>query len=113
MKIFEFDIDGVERGFNFNFKAFSYMEEATGFALDEIIEKLTGKGAKVDLLIKFFHSGARNYAEAKGAQIDFTENDVSDWISDIGLPKAFEMINAAVGAKTPKNSKPHPQKVGK
>jgi len=110
--VFEFEIEGKKRGFHFNFMAFGVLEEMTGLDLDELISKLSGRGAKVKLLSQFFFAGAKNYCDSRGQEVDFTINDVSDWVTEIGFDKAFQLIAEALGTKTPKNSKPHPEKVG-
>lgn len=110
---YEFTIEGKKRGFRFNFLAFDYMEEISGLPLDEIIAKITSKTEKkVRLLNQFFFSAAKNYTESKGEEVDFDMNDTADWINEIGFEQAFKLITEAIGAKTPKNSKPLPMVEG-
>src|SRR5688572_13354402 len=112
--LFEFKDEGKTRGFLFNFAAFGIVEERMGIQIDDILEKLSpkNKGPKVKLLMEIFYAAAVNYAEMKGQEMDFTIHDVGGWISEVGLDKAAKLITDAVSTKTPKNSNPHPEKVG-
>lgn len=112
--LFEFNDEGKTRGFLFNFNAFGIVEERLNLQLDEILEKLgpKNKGPKVKLIAEIFYAAAANYSDMKGQEVDFTIHDVGGWISVIGLENAAHLITEAVSVKTPKNSKPHPEKVG-
>lgn len=105
--IFEFEIDGVKRGFYFNFNALGIVEENTGEPIDEIIKQLNDKKKpKVKLLANMFYAGALNYCDFRNIEPDFTIHDVGDWISEVGLVKAAELIKGAINVQTPKNSSP-------
>lgn len=107
---FEFDYEGVKRGFYFNFNALGILEEQMGIPIDDIIEQLSNKDGvkrpKVKTLLNFFYAGAVNYCEAKEKEVDFKLHDVGDWISEIGLEQAGKLIAVALSSHTPKNSSP-------
>lgn len=107
--VFEFDYEGVKRGFYFNFNALGILEEQMGIPLDDIIEQLSNnveKKPKVKTLLNFFYAGAVNYCEAKEKAVDFKLHDVGDWISEIGLEQAGKLLMVALSSHTPKNSSP-------
>ena len=110
--IFEYTIEGRTVGFRFNFRTFGVLEKSTGIGLDTIISTLSSKTAKADLICEYFFAGAKHYAQSKGLPVDFSSDDVADWLSVIGLEKSFYMIAESLGTETPKNSLPHHQKVG-
>lgn len=105
--LFEFEIEGIKRGFYFNFNALGILEERMNEPLDEIIKKLNDtKKPKVKLITNFFYAGALNYCDFKGIETDFTIHHIGDWISEIGLEKAGNLIREAISVSTPKNSSP-------
>lgn len=105
--LFEFEIEGVKRGFYFNFNALGIVEERMNQPLDEIIKQLNdSKKPKVKLLSNFFYAGALNYCDFKEIDPDFTIHHIGDWISEIGLEKAGNLIREAISISTPKNLSP-------
>jgi hypothetical protein len=105
--LFEFEVDGVKRGFYFNFNALGLLEEMVDQPIDQIINQLNSvKKPRLKLLSNFFYAGAINYCDFKGIEKDFTIHTVGDWIGQIGLAKASELLRDAISTKTPKNSEP-------
>lgn len=108
--IFEFEIDGVKRGFYFNFNALALLEEMVDQPIDSIITQLnSSKRPKLRLLSNFFYAGAVNYCDYKGIEKDFSIHTVGDWIGAIGLPKAAELLRDGISMRTPKNFSPLPE----
>jgi hypothetical protein len=113
--LFEFETeDNKKLGFLFNFNAFGIVEERLNIPFDEILEKLnpTYKGPKVKIISEIFYAAALNYCDMKNIEPDFTIHDVGGWISEVGLDRAANLLTQAISTKTPKNSHPHPAKVG-
>lgn len=106
--IHEFEFEGKTRGFLFNFVTLGILEERENTPIDDIIQRFSkgSKSPKLKLVLSFFHAAAINYADEKGRQIDFTLNDVSEWVQFIGFDKATGLMSNALKSTTPKNSKP-------
>lgn len=104
--IFEFEFEGKQRGFYFNFNALGILEEMVDKPIDEIIEQINSKKPKLKLLSNFFYAGAVNYCEYKGFEKDFTVHQIGDWLSTIGLEKAGKLLREAISIQAPKNLSP-------
>jgi hypothetical protein len=46
--------------------------------------------------INVFYAAAKAYNQRKGLQIDFTKEDVADWIDEIGLEEAAGILERAM-----------------
>lgn len=105
--LFEFEFEGQQRGFLINFAAFGIWEERMNTPLDELLEKIADKKSpKIKLLLNLFYAGAVAYCEAKDKQVDFNSSDVSNWISELGIKKAGDLIKESLSTVTPKNLNP-------
>ncbi len=75
--------------------------------LDQLFERLgiAGEESKVDLVTinNFFYAAAINYTEGKGLPVDFTAQDVSDWLDENGLDKTMQMMKEAIQTPEIKN----------
>lgn len=113
--LFEFDYEGIKRGFYFNFDALAILEEQENIPIDDILAQLSAddKRPKLRLMGKFFYAAALNYCEAKDIEVDFNRHNVSDWISEIGLEQAGKLLMQSLSATTPKNLNPLQSTEGK
>lgn len=104
----EFEFEGKTRGFLFNFLTLGIFEESCDVPLDEVLERFSkgSKKPKITIVLKYFHAAAVNYSQEKGRAIDFTLNDVSNWVQWIGFDKAASLMASGLKITTPKNSKP-------
>ncbi len=103
----EFECDGATRGFLLDFNAFSIMEEKVNLSIDDIINKIgSAKAPKMKLILNLFYAGALSYCEYKGVEPDFKINDISRWVTELGLEKAGMLVQEAFRTNTPKNSSP-------
>lgn len=105
-KIFEMEVDGKTVGFRFNMLCMAKACKIIGCSMDELFQKMgMVKGYEMDLeaAMNFFYAAAINYNEGKKKEIDFTVQDVSDWIDYFGLAKMSEMIKESFEAPEIKN----------
>ncbi len=105
-KEFEMEIDGKTVGFRFNMLASGKACNILKCSMDELFFKLgLVKGSTMDLeaALYFFFAAAQNYSESKGQVIDYTAQDVSDWLGHFGLEKSMTMMQEAFNAPEIKN----------
>jgi len=107
---FEFEVDGVRRGFKFGTYALRVISKETGIAdIKEIFKRI--EQGDLDVLGKFYYGSAVHYAKSKTPKlkdedIDFDEVAVSDWMDMIGQDKIAEMTLQLLESYQPKNSQP-------
>jgi len=100
------EVDGKTVGFRFNMLAFAKTCELEGCDLTELYVRLgleKGENTNLISLNNFFFAAAINYAEGKNLPIDFTKQDVSDWLDIYGIEKSMEMMTEAFKSPQIKN----------
>lgn len=106
----EVEINGVKRGFKFGTYTFKLITEITGITdVNEIFGSLSGQN--LGFLPAFYFACAKHYSLSNKQPVDFTEVDVADWIDEMGVEKAHEVLSELVKAYTVKNQKA-PQEPG-
>ena len=105
-KVFEVDVDGVKRGFRFNMLAFGKACRIEKCDITELFDRMIGNKEEnrqpdIVAMLSFFFAAAENYTEGKGQKVDYTQQDVSDWLDTVGLAKAMDMMQE--GLKTVKS----------
>jgi hypothetical protein len=122
--IFEFEVEGVKRGFKFGTYALSIACEKEDCSVDVLYKrcgipytvKKRGKDgkeeevvkadpAKLKSLLHLFYGAAVHYAEDFDLPNDFKPSTVSNWLDEIGLDKLNSMIVQGLTQYSPKNSK--------
>ena len=100
------EVDGKTVGFRFNMLAFGKACELEGCDLTQLYSRLGIYGGDTNLLAlnHFFFAAAINYAEGKNLPIDFTKQDVSDWLDIYGIEKSMEMMTDAFKSPQIKNA---------
>lgn len=100
--IVEFKIGEKDRGFSFGLNTIKIITDLTGI---KPIEDIFSKFKENDLMFlrTFFYACALHYAKSKKVEIDFEEFDVSDWLDELGLPKAMEIMGELLKTYTLKN----------
>lgn len=108
-KVFEIEIDGVQRGFRFNMLSIGKACRLENCDVSELISRVVGevkddvvvRAPDLQAMVNFFFAGAVNYCEGKGIKVDFTAQDVCDWLEHIGLEKTKELLyeNLKVSSK--------------
>lgn len=107
--LFEFEIEGKQRGFLINFAAFGIWEEKNNCPLDELLARIGDpKAPKIKLISTLFYAGAVSYCEHYEKEVDFKPADISNWLSELGIDKAGQILKESLSAVTPKNLNPLP-----
>ena len=112
--IFEFEVNGIKRGFKFGTYALAIAQERDGCELSTLFQrigygKMEGRNVNVMSLLNIFYGAAVHYAESKRQEIDFSASDVSDWLDEMGLEKTNNMLASGLETFTPKNSNSLPE----
>jgi hypothetical protein len=103
--IVEFDVKGVKRGFKFGTSTVGMVMEMRGIkTLIDFITAMSDPG-NIPFVLDLLYCSAVSYARASKKEVDFTKDDVADWIDEIGVDESFAMINRAFTQYTPKESK--------
>lgn len=91
--IVEIEVSGKKRGFKFGMLAIGLMMQRREITFPEFLDKL----GKTDILftIDLLHAAAESWHKSKNLPVDFTAEDVADWMDEIGMVKAFSIINNA------------------
>ena len=55
-----------------------------GITIDQYFELIGGKVLDLDTIIKLIYAGYKSACNSKKEPIEYTENDVCDWIDEIG-----------------------------
>ena len=55
-----------------------------GIAIDQYFELISGKVLDLDTIIKLIYAGYKSACNSKKEPIEYTEDDVCDWIDEIG-----------------------------
>lgn len=55
-----------------------------GVTIDQYFELIGGKILDIDTVIKLVYAGYKSACNSKKEPIEYTENDVCDWIDEIG-----------------------------
>lgn len=55
-----------------------------GIAIDQYFELIGGKVLDLDTIIKLIYAGYKSACNSKKEPIEYTEDDVCDWIDEIG-----------------------------
>lgn len=116
--IFEFEVNGVKRGFKFGTYALSIACEKDDCALDVLLrrcgvpytvkkngkDELKSDAPKLKSLLHLFYGAAVHYAEDRDQPSNFKPSTVSDWLDEIGLDKLDSMLVQGLTQYSPKNS---------
>lgn len=116
-KVFEVEIEGVKRGFRFNMLAIGKACRIEQCDINELFNRVIGeyeydalgnriaviRHPDVESMINFFHAAAINYHEGKSQEVNFTVQDVSDWLDHLGLERTSKMMAEALKTAKSKN----------
>lgn len=118
--IFEYDVEGVKRGFKFGTYGISIACEKEDCAVDVLYrrcgmpyvikntdgkEEIKADTPKLKSLLHLIYGAAVHYAEDNNLPIDFKVSHVSDWLDLIGEEKVKQMLSAGLLQYVPKNLK--------
>lgn len=117
--IFEYEVDGVKRGFKFGTYGISVACEKEGCTVDELYRKCgipyvskdkngqpVVKAEKPNLksLLHLVYGAAVHYAEDNDLPTDFKVSHVSNWLDEIGEDGVRQMFEYGLKQYVPKNS---------
>lgn len=104
---FEIEVGGKKRGLKFGTLANAMFCESEGLKPKDIQQRVEEDHPFVD--IDFTYYAACAYCRLKGINVDFTKDDVSCWIDEIGKARLAEMLMEAFKVFVPKNVIPPTQ----
>lgn len=116
-KIFEIEIEGKTVGFRFNMLAIGKACKLESCDVTELFSRITGevesdeqgnvvkvvRQPDIEAVLNFFFAAAVNYTEGNKQKVDFTAQDVSDWLDFLGLETAMRMIRENLTTTKSKN----------
>ncbi len=102
--ISEIQVGEVKRGFKFGTYSMAVTCKEEKCSVTELGKRLMNPEDNLETLLNFLYGAAVAYQKSKRLEVDFTPVDVSDWLDEMGLDKAMEIINE--GLKQPKNDLP-------
>lgn len=112
--IFEFEVNGVKRGFKFGTYGISVACEKDDCTVDVLLKRcgipyLNANGdassdkPRLKSLLNFFYGAAVHYAEDHNLPTDFKPSTVSNWMDEIGLENVNKMVVNGLQQYVPKN----------
>jgi hypothetical protein len=101
---FKFEVQGVERGFKFGTLANALFCKGEGIKPLDIQKRILEDDAFID--IDYAYYAALAYCQINKIDVDFTKEDVSCWIDEIGVARLGEMLAEAFKSYLPKNVNP-------
>lgn len=91
----EKEIGGVKRGFELGTKTFVYIAEQTGEVdVRKVIQRLTTGDVKFIVSVGFCFAKHYDLRVARKEKIEYTEDDVYDWVDEVGLKNFSDEIIA-------------------
>lgn len=114
--IFDFEIGGKKRGFKFGTYAMAIACRAENCKVGELLKKIglttevkegEERSGNIDLmaLLNFYHAAAVAHAEHNKQPVDFTVQDVSDWLDELGEEKMAKITTEGLTQYEPKNER--------
>lgn len=103
--IVEFQIKGQKRGLKFGTQTVRLIMEMRGIkTLMDLIRDMSDPG-NIPFVLDMLYCSAVSYAASNKIKVDFTKEDVADWMDEIGLDEATAIINKAFTQYSPPDSK--------
>jgi len=111
---FKFNIAGVERGFKFGTLSEALFCERESITPKQLRQRISDDDPYID--IDYAYYAACAYCRIKGINVEFTKDEVSCWIDEIGKQRFTDMIVESFKTFVPKNVSPpkegEPQTIG-
>lgn len=92
----EKEIAGKKIGFKFDMAAFEAMGDDLNLGLSGLLISI-GQG-KLSTLATFLFRGATRYCKAEKKQVDFTRDDASDWLGELGFEETMKLAESCIEA---------------
>lgn len=108
--VVEFDVQGKKRGFRNDQYGLLIAVRKDGGNYKDLMDRVE-KGDTL-AFVHLMYGLAASYCEARSLKVDFTVNDMGDWLTEIGSEKMREYFQQLFRVpEVPKNS-PSPQETG-
>lgn len=88
------EINGVEREFVWNMGALCELGDLTGLSITMLVGKMMDPS--FSFVRDFMYVGAVQAVHKNKGRIDFSRNDVSVWVEDIGIEKCLRQLSEAI-----------------
>lgn len=98
---FKFDIQGSERGFKFGTLAVALFCKQEGITPKDFQQRINDGDPFID--IDYAYYAAVAYCQINKKDVDFTKEEVSCWIDEVGSSRFAEMIVESFKTFVPKN----------
>src|SRR5690606_36412024 len=103
--IVEFQFEGQKGGLKFGNQAVRLIMEMRGIrSLMDLMREMSDPG-NIPFVLDMLYCSAVSYAASNKIKVDFTKEDVADWMDEIGLDEATANINKAFTQYSPPDSK--------
>lgn len=96
--------------FKFNMAAFEMLGDLQNMGLSEVIR--SAAVGRISTLSAFLYSGAMQYCKQEKTKADFTREDTTDWIEQIGWENVLKLITDCFEAPEVKNEEATAEKIG-
>lgn len=100
--IIEFEISGKKRGLKFGQYALLLASRKDECSLSQFFTRVLVDKETLSF-IHLLYGAAVSWCESKNKKIDFTVEDISEWINELGVERMTEYINEGLKAPEVKN----------
>lgn len=90
----EKEIAGKKIGFKFSMAAFEAMGDDLNLGLSGLLISI-GQG-KLSTLATFLYRGAMQFAKSEKKQVDFTREDASEWLGELGFEEVMKLAESCI-----------------
>lgn len=103
--IFEFEIKGETVGLRFGTRALRILETKLNENISGVLSKAVSGRPGIDFMCNIFECAAQDYFITNKKEINFTNDDMPDWIDAVGgLNQALKIVADGLTQYFPKNS---------
>lgn len=92
----EREISGKKIGFKFSMAAFEAMGDDLNLGLSGLLISI-GQG-KLSTLATFLYRGAMQYCKAEKKEVNFTRDDASEWLGELGFEEVMKLAESCIEA---------------
>lgn len=96
-------VGGKNRLFRFNMAAITLLGDLQNAPLTQLAVEVSNP--KMSTVANFLYAGAYTYARQEKKMIDFSQDDATEWLNEIGLDVALEMLGKAFEVPEPEKDK--------
>jgi len=96
----QIELGGKKQGLKFNIGAFRFIGELTNGDPLRFAKSSDDLGEQYRIVKTLVHAGLLSNALSKGVDPDFTDKDVTAWVSELSAAEGSEIINAFAEANS-------------